>query len=139
MYDRDVDVPRLLASVPEDGAGHAVLTSAAQRLGQRYGLTLDAITLAFYRDGSDSVAWHSDRVRNPAQSLVAIISLGEPRRFMLRPAGGGASRTQSFGHGDLLVMGGACQAGFQHCIPKTKHAHPRMAVMFRNRAAMRER
>src|SRR5689334_11521961 len=38
MYDREVDVPRLLASVPDDGAGHAVLAAAAQRLGQRYGI-----------------------------------------------------------------------------------------------------
>ena len=138
MYDRDVDVPRLIASVPDDGAAHPVLARAAGRLSDRYGVELDAITLALYRDGNDSVAWHSDRVRDRTRSLVAIVSLGDPRRFMLRALGGGTSIVQGFGHGDLLVMGGACQAGFQHCIPKTKHAQPRLAVMFRNRASQRD-
>jgi alkylated DNA repair dioxygenase AlkB len=138
MYDREVDVPRLIASAPEDGAGHPLLALAAARLSERYGIVLDAITLALYRDGSDSVAWHSDRVRDPEQSLVAIVSLGDSRKFMLRPKGGGASIVQGFGGGDLLVMGGACQAGFEHSIPKTKHAQPRMALMFRNRASQRE-
>jgi alkylated DNA repair dioxygenase AlkB len=138
MYDREVDVPRLLASVPEDGPAHPVLAEAAARLSARYAVELDAITLALYRDGNDSVAWHADHVRDPRQSLVAIISLGTPRKFMLRPNGGATAIVQGFGHGDLLVMGGACQAGFQHCIPKTKRADPRMAVMFRNRASYRD-
>jgi alkylated DNA repair dioxygenase AlkB len=137
MYEREVDVPRLTASVSDDGLAHPVVLEAARRLGERYALELDAISLAWYRDGNDSVAWHADRVRDRSHSLVAIVSLGDPRRFLLRPAGGGASIAYGFGHGDLLVMGGACQAGFQHCIPKTRHAHPRLSVMFRNRASMR--
>jgi alkylated DNA repair dioxygenase AlkB len=134
MYERQVDVPRLTASIPDDGCGHPLIASAAARLGERYSLQLDSMTLALYRDGNDSVAWHSDHVREPAQSVVAIVSLGDPRRFMLRPKAGGQSIVQGFGHGDLLVMAGACQAGWQHGIPKVKHAHPRMSIMFRNRA-----
>lgn len=138
MYDREVDVPRMLASMPEDGPLHPLLVQAANRLSDRYAAELDAITLALYRDGDDSVAWHADHVRDPRQSLVAIISLGTPRKFSLRSNAGGPTLVQGFGHGDLMVMGGACQAGFQHCIPKTRHADPRMAVMFRSRASYRD-
>jgi alkylated DNA repair dioxygenase AlkB len=136
MYERTVAVPRLTASLPRDGALPPVLAEASARVGERYSVQLDAITLALYRDGRDSVAWHRDHIKNREQSLVAIISLGEARRFRLRPFGGGATREWSFGHGDLLVMGGGCQAGWEHSIPKTRHAYPRMSVMLRNRASL---
>ena len=53
--------------------------------------------------------------------MVAILSLGEARKLLLRPNGGGAGRTLGFtlGHGDLLVMGGSCQRTWEHCVPKS--------------------
>jgi alkylated DNA repair dioxygenase AlkB len=63
--------------------------------------------------------------------VVAILSLGEPRRFLLRPVAGGASRCFELGWGDLLVMGGSCQRTWQHAVPKTAQAGPRMSVQFR--------
>jgi alkylated DNA repair dioxygenase AlkB len=65
------------------------------------------------------------------EALVATVSLGEPRRFLLRPTGGGRSIAFSLGWGDLLVMGGASQRTWQHAVPKVAHADPRLAVMFR--------
>ncbi len=64
-------------------------------------------------------------------SIVAILSLGEPRRFLLRPVGGGASVGYTPEPGDLLVLGGTCQRTWQHCVPKRAHAGPRISVMFR--------
>jgi len=79
------------------------------------------------------VAWHSDRIGiNPDDSLVAIVSLGGPRRFLLRPKGGGRSRAFTLASGDLLVMGGACQRSWEHSVPKTATASPRMSVTFRH-------
>jgi alkylated DNA repair dioxygenase AlkB len=132
MYERVVDVPRLVAELPQDGPGHSVLTQAAEVLSRRYGLALARISLAYYRDGRDSVAWHGDRLgRLIDDTVVAILSLGEPRRFLLRPASGGASRAFELGWGDLLVMGGSCQRTWQHAVPKTALAGPRISVQFR--------
>ena len=63
--------------------------------------------------------------------MVAIVSLGAPRRFLLRPAGGGTSRAFDLGWGDLLVMGGTCQRTWEHAVPKMASAQPRMSVQFR--------
>ena len=68
-------------------------------------------------------------------ALVAIVSVGAPRRFVMRPveAGSGRQRVFHVGWGDLLVMGGASQRRWLHGIPKVKAAAPRMAIMFRQR------
>jgi alkylated DNA repair dioxygenase AlkB len=132
MYERVVDVPRLVAELPEDGPGHPVLLQAAEVLSRHYGLALARISLAYYRDGRDSVAWHGDRLGRLADdTVVAILSLGEPRRFLLRPAAGGPSRAFELGWGDLLAMGGSCQRTWQHSVPKAALAGPRMSVQFR--------
>jgi alkylated DNA repair dioxygenase AlkB len=130
MYDRIVAVPRLIASGWE--AQPPLVREAATWLGRHYGRPLQSITANLYRDGNDSVAWHGDRVRLVRQdTVIAILSLGAPRRFLLRPTGGGPSLGYALHGGDLLVMGGTCQTGWQHCIPKRAHAGPRISVMFR--------
>jgi alkylated DNA repair dioxygenase AlkB len=132
MYERVVDVPRLVASVPDDGPGHPVLARASLALSERYGLALGEISLAYYRDGQDSVAWHGDRLgRLVDDTVVAILSVGSPRRFLLRPAAGGPSRAYELGWGDLLVMGGSCQRTWQHTVPKVASAGPRISIQFR--------
>ena len=87
----------------------------------------------FYRDGRDSVAWHGDRIGRGRHSdtMVAIVSFGDPRRLALRPRGGGDSIAVEMGHGDLVVMGGSCQRTWEHSVPKAAHAGPRISVQFR--------
>ncbi len=140
MYDKVVAVPRLVASEPGDCPDHPALARVRQALSERYGCDLCHTSLALYRDGNDSVAWHGDRVaRELPQSLVVTLSLGAPRPFQLRPkaqpgsAGGPRPRplTLNLGWGDLVVMGGSCQRTWEHRVPKRKHADPRMVVMFR--------
>jgi alkylated DNA repair dioxygenase AlkB len=132
MYERTVDVPRLTATLPEDGPGHPLLGEMGRALEARYGMAFPRISLALYRDGQDSVAWHGDQIaRELPEALVATVSLGEPRRFLLRPTDGGRSVELALGWGDLLVMGGSCQRTWQHAIPKVPHAHPRLVAVFR--------
>jgi alkylated DNA repair dioxygenase AlkB len=133
MYERVVDVPRLVASLPEDGPGHPVVSALAEALGARYGRPMVRVSLAAYRDGRDSVAFHGDRL-GPARAdaIVAIVGLGSRRRFLLRPAGGGRSRSFDLGGGDLLVMGGTCQQTWEHGIPKVAHADLRISIQFRS-------
>ena len=87
----------------------------------------------YYRDGRDSVAWHGDTIgRGRAEyTMVAIVSVGDPRRLLLRPRGGGSSIALTMGHGDLVVMGGSCQRTWEHAVPKVAHSGPRLSVQFR--------
>jgi alkylated DNA repair dioxygenase AlkB len=129
MYDKTIEVPRLLARLPCEGIIEEMRVAMSAKYGEEFVYT----TAALYRDGNDSVAFHGDTTaRNMNEALVATVSLGAPRRFMLRPAeGGGESITLPLGRGDLVVMGGTCQRTWRHGIPKVASAGPRMALMFR--------
>jgi len=154
MYDRTVDVPRLLRFYGDDeplpdpalGACRAALSAHyAAELGEPF----VTAGLCFYRDGRDSVAWHGDRIgRGSAQdTMVAIVSIGAARPLLLRPAGaapagiaprqdGGPGPTLRYrlGHGDLLVMGGSCQRTWEHAVPKSaRPTGPRISIQFRPR------
>ena len=133
MYDHVVATPRLLAALPAAEICGGVIEDMRRALSERYGEDFVRTTAALYRDGNDSVAWHGDTTaRDMARATVATLSLGQPRRFLLRPAAGGASIAYQLGHGDLLVMGGTCQRTWRHAIPKVARAPgPRIAVMFR--------
>ena len=129
MFDRYVDVPRLTSRA---APRLPVIDQMASALGLHYGERLCSTSLALYRDGRDSVAWHADTELDMwVMSTVALVILGEPRPFMVRPKSGGGSLTFRPGWGDLIVMGGSCQRGWEHCVPKVRHAGPRMSVMFR--------
>lgn len=130
MYDRVVAVPRLHTGGWVDPPPMLVDLGAA--LSDRYGVDLRSISANRYRDGRDSVAWHGDRVgRRRATTVVAILTLGSPRRFLLRPVGGGPSVRYLPASGDLLVLGGTAQRTWQHAVPKQAVAGPRICVMFR--------
>lgn len=141
MYDRTVDVPRLLCFYGENQTWpDPSLAVARDQLSAHYrwelGEPFVTAGLCFYRDGHDSVAWHGDRIGRGSteDTMVAILSLGAPRRLSLRPVGGGAQRGFTLGHGDLLVMGGSCQRTWEHAVLKTaKSVGPRISVQFRPR------
>jgi len=131
MYDRQVDEPRLRARSWSDAP--PVVEEMAMLLSGRYGVDFSSTGFNLYRNGSDSVAWHGDRVaRDLPTAFVAVVSLGGRRRFLLRPKGGGASRRFDAGSGDLIVMGGACQRLWEHSVPKTASSGPRISVTFRH-------
>jgi alkylated DNA repair dioxygenase AlkB len=137
MYGRMLDEPRLTwwAADPNAELPWPFLSTMAATLTGRYDKPFDSISANLYRDGRDSVTWHSDRIRHQVTDpLVAIVSVGAPRVFAMRPVGGGHRRSWRVGQGDLLVMGGACQHQWQHGVPKVAHAGPRLSVMFRHRS-----
>jgi alkylated DNA repair dioxygenase AlkB len=108
------------------------------RLSAHYGRRFDSVGVNLYRDGRDSVAWHADRIaRTVDDPLVAIVSLGHPRRFLLRPVGGRTALTLSPQAGDLVVMGGSSQRTWQHTVPKSASAGPRISVTFRHRPTIK--
>ena len=134
MYGQMVEEPRLGAYVKTGSAASPTeIDEMSAALAERYEARFESAWVNYYRDGRDSVAWHSDRIGlDPAAALVAIVTLGGPRRLLLRPVGGGASRSFTLASGDLLVMGGACQQRWEHSVPKVSHAPPRMSVTFRH-------
>jgi alkylated DNA repair dioxygenase AlkB len=141
MYDRMVDVPRLLKFYGEDEElPEPILREARDALTAHYarelGESFRTAGLCLYRDGADSVAWHGDRIGRGRRedTMVAIVSVGAPRSLLLRPRGGGPTLRHDLGHGDLLVMGGSCQRTWEHAVPKTaRPAGPRISIQFRPR------
>jgi len=141
MYERVVLVPRLLRFYGEDEAlPDPALTRARDALNAHYepelGEPFRTAGMCLYRDGRDSVAWHGDTIGRgkSTDTIVAIVSLGSARNFLLRPRGGGATIKHQVGHGDLLVMGGSCQRTWEHAVPKTaRPVGPRLSIQFRPR------
>ena len=140
MYDRTLDVPRLVSfhNLVDDPPPHPRLKQLRRRLNDTYGGELGepftTAGLCLYRDGTDSVAWHGDNIGRSSteDTVVAIVGLGATRVFALRPRGGGRSLRLQHHHGDLLVMGGSCQRTWEHSIPKTsKPTGPRISIQFR--------
>ena len=141
MYERVVDVPRLLCFY---GEGHALpdpaLDAAKSVLDGHYagelGEPFVTAGLCLYRDGRDSVAWHGDTIGRgrSEDTIVAIVSIGAPRTLALRPRGGGPTLRYEPGHGDLIVMGGSCQRTWEHAVPKTaRRVGQRISIQFRTR------
>jgi alkylated DNA repair dioxygenase AlkB len=144
MYDRTVDVPRLLSFYGErDPLPDPVLDLARGVLDQHYagelGEPFVTAGLCYYRDGRDSVAWHGDTIGRGGteDTMVAILSVGQPRALLLRPRRSAPGQSAQslrleLGHGDLLVMGGSCQRTWEHAVPKTaRPVGPRISIQFR--------
>lgn len=101
-------------------------------LDERYAVVFDSAGFNLYRDGRDSVAWHGDHIDEEiAEPIVPLVSLGEPRKLLFRPRGGGKSRAFLLGRGDLLVTGGTAQRTWEHAVPKVAKAGPRISIAFR--------
>jgi alkylated DNA repair dioxygenase AlkB len=138
MYERMVDDPRLSRWFPaSEPRPDPALCTAQAALEARYGVRFGSVGLNYYRDGNDSVAWHSDReLRELEDTRIAILTLGSRRPFLLRPKTappGEHRKSIDFkpGSGDLLVMGGRCQMDWEHNVPKVRSAGPRVSCSWR--------
>jgi alkylated DNA repair dioxygenase AlkB len=133
MYDRVLDDPRLSRWYGDaTDLPHPALVDVRAALVERYGVAFGGVALNYYRDGRASVAPHRDReLRHLDDTLIAIVTLGARRPFHVRPVGGGRSIDLAPASGDLLVMGGACQARWEHAVPKARHSGPRISASYR--------
>lgn len=141
MYDRVVDVPRLNCHLrAEDEWPDPFLRVLQERLNEHYSQADPFVTcaMAYYHDGRDSVAWHGDTFGRGSTEdvMVAIVSVGEPRAFLMRPRTGHAPACPRIrydvGHGDLLVMGGSAQRTWEHAVTKSaRPVGPRISIQFR--------
>lgn len=136
MYDKVVVEPRLTSGWRADSGDPlepAILERMRRVLSDRYEVEFDSVGLNLYRDGKDSVAWHRDRIKKEVvDPIVVLVSLGDRRKFLVRPYGGGRSKTLMLGRGDLLVTGGKVQREWEHSVPKVASAGPRISIAFRH-------
>lgn len=136
MYDHTVTVPRLLARFSPEEPLPGELLEVKARAETRIGVAFNSVSVQYYRDGSDSVSWHSDHTEDLIdRPYVALVSLGAVREMQIRSK---ARPRRAFSvdlePGSLLVMGGLAQEHWEHHIPKV--ARPiaaRISIALRQR------
>jgi len=135
MYDRVVDVPRLVESYSLDAPDLAEPINLMRPSVERFcRVSFTSAGLNYYRDGNDSVAPHGDHVETMAHGApVALVSLGAARRMTIRSK---ARPRRVFDRdlepGSLLVMSYESQLTYDHGIPKLRQpVGPRISVAFR--------
>ena len=140
MAGRSIPIPRLQAWVGDADAHYRYsgrgfrplpwppeLWELKQQLEPVCRSEFNSVLANFYRDGRDSVAYHADDERELGdRPVIASLSLGQPRRFLLRcKANSGVTHpgcALELGDGDLLIMAGDTQKNWQHSLPKTQKA-----------------
>jgi alkylated DNA repair dioxygenase AlkB len=133
MWGQRVAEPRLTAEYRDIAeAPQQLLHIITDALTQHYGVAYRYLWLNLYRTNRDSTSWHGDPIGNVQQtSTVPVLSLGAPRRFLIRPADGGKSLSLTVASGDLIVMGGRSQRDWRHSVPKqATPAGPRISINF---------
>jgi len=143
MYGRETAVPRLTCWFGDSGYSYSGTTNAPHawlpeledlraRLEAQTGARYNSVLANQYRDGHDSVSWHSDdEPELGATPVIASVSLGSTRDFKLRHQTTSEIVTIALGHGDLVVMRDESQEAWRHSIPKRAHAGPRINLTFR--------
>ena len=137
MYDREVDVPRLMASFRLDEPQVQVplpIRDAARRVIERLEVPFNSVGLNLYRDGRDSVAPHNDHLDEIRKDFpIALLSLGATRRMTIRAKEAPAKTMHvDLEPGSLLVMDYATQLHYTHAVPKTSElVGERISLAFR--------
>lgn len=111
-----------------------VTTLLRTALRARLGVDFNSVLANLYRDGRDSMGWHSDDEPELGdEPLIASLSFGATRSFRLRArTTRAAALSLELGHGSLLLMGGATQALYQHALPRRMGVTaPRINLTFR--------
>lgn len=135
MYDRVVDVPRLVAWFDlSDPALPEPIASVKPAVERYCKSRFSRVGLNYYRDANDSVAPHGDHTEelDPA-APVALLSLGATRLMTIRSKAAPRRKADlDLPGGSLLVMDYASQIGWNHGVPKSKKpVGPRISLAFR--------
>jgi len=131
---KSVKVPRLVCWYGDEGAvyrysgvdhrplpWHPALLELREAIEARSGWTFNSVLGNWYRDGNDSMGWHADNEKElGANPSIASLSLGATRLFRLRHTRSGDIVDLELADGSLLLMGGALQHHWRHCLPKTR-------------------
>lgn len=147
IHGRQVPTPRLCCWMGDPGAAYrysrtrflpepwiSPVWGLKAAVEARTGAVFNSVLLNYYRDGRDAMGWHSDdEPELGPQPVIASVSLGGARRFLLRAASGGKSSGIELAHGSLLLMRGETQKNYRHSLPRTaKPVDGRINLTFRN-------
>jgi alkylated DNA repair dioxygenase AlkB len=124
VYSGIARTPHIMTPLLTDVMNACALASGAE---------YNSVLVNLYRDGNDSVSWHSDNEEiNGSEPTIASVSLGETRRFDLRHKESGETVRVDLEDGSLLVMSGLSQHCWVHQIAKTKtKVGPRINLTYR--------
>jgi alkylated DNA repair dioxygenase AlkB len=141
MYDREVDVPRLVGHFrldPAPASTPAAILDAARRVTEKLNVPFNSVGLNLYRDGHDSVAPHNDHLNEIRKGFpIALVSLGVARRMTVRAK----AQPRRVIHvdlepGSLFVMDYETQLHYTHGVPKTTEpVGERISLAFRVKRA----
>ncbi len=144
LYGRTVPTPRLTAWMGDGAYRYSgivnepvtwplPLLELRDRLRHEFGVDFNSCLANLYRDGSDSMGYHSDdEPELGPRPTIASVSLGDRRRFVLRHRTTGKRWSWDLGHGDLLVMRDESQSDYAHAVSKTSRpVGARMNLTFR--------
>ncbi|PZR22312.1 MAG: alpha-ketoglutarate-dependent dioxygenase AlkB [Flavobacterium psychrophilum] len=147
MYDKMVTAPRMIAWYGEQEDNENTqpwtqeLLELRSKVEKETGLKFNAVLLNLYRNGNDSVAWHTDKEhrigRNPN---IASLTFGQTRPFRFRHKTNKdiAQVEIPLHHGTLLLMSGSTNTFWEHHIPKSsKEMLPRINLTFRQIAKLK--
>jgi alkylated DNA repair dioxygenase AlkB len=129
-YERWIDEPRV-ASFQSGSGRHPALVAVETWISRRYRVRFDGVALVQYRDERDSVGFHRDReLRWLDDTVIGVLTLGARRPWLMRPITGRREALEDDdlsnaidlrpAGGDVLVMGGRCQADWLHAVPKVR-------------------
>jgi alkylated DNA repair dioxygenase AlkB len=136
MFGREVMQPRLVAFYGERGLCYrysgktlkasgwpGLLEGLRGQLECMLGEPFNSALCNLYRDGSDYMGWHADNEPELGQEpVIASVSLGARRRFVLKTRDGTERHEISPAHGSLLVMSGTLQQQWLHQVPRTRRS-----------------
>ncbi len=167
LFGREVDSPRLSCWIGDPGTAYAYsgarfkphpwppgLQPIHRRVAAACDTDFNSVLANLYRDGRDAMGWHRDDERELGpHPVIASLSLGATRRFLLKPVapvaadavpqpvaarsrrrGGDADALTALdlGHGSLLLMRGETQRRYRHALPRTTcRVGPRINLTFR--------
>jgi alkylated DNA repair dioxygenase AlkB len=144
IFDKTVTAPRMIAwyedkdnpGADQNGPDWTYeLLTIRSRVEKETQLDFNSLLLNLYRNGSDSVAWHSDKEHNSGKNpVIASVTFGETRMFRLRHKFRKdiAQVEIPLHHGSFLLMSGTTNSFWQHQVPKTaKKVLPRINLTFR--------
>ena len=140
-YEKWIEEPRLGSNGP-NMYEHPALVEAGRTLEKHYGVRFGHHALAYYQHNRHGQAFHRDRdMKWCENTLIAIITLGATRPWLLRPRANryahelpmkGATHDLAPAGGDVLVMGGTCQLGWEHSVAQIPQpVGPRISAQWR--------
>jgi len=146
LFGKQVMQPRLTAWYADVGLSYTyskttfqpmlwtpILEELKHILSTRINVPFNSVLCNLYRNGNDSMGWHSDDEKELGlDPIIASLSFGVERKFSLRHKQTRLTESLTLSHGSLLIMKPGCQAIYRHAVPKTrKLCGPRVNLTFR--------